>query len=531
MLNSVLLAVTLTIPWLSWDTTHMENEVINALDTARSDLLIDPTSAASWGLMAMTLEAHGITELSFQCYEKAAQLDSVDYRWPYLAARTSSTRPDRASVFYAQAADLAPKDHAFLIDLGHFHSKLHQWNRARRAFNRALVLVPESSHAYLGLARISWVIGNPIGALDFLDQALEKNQENNEIYRLLAQVHQNLGDQVAAQRARELTTIFPNRKIPSNPLVESIQHYNVSREGLQNRIRHYLLDGNLWNARVTLGKLRERGFSTATDWTICAEFYSNNKDFHNARRCAAESHRLYPESPTAQLSLARIVLTQDPLSPLGHELLQKVLNNSPTQKIEKNVAAFRAQLDPTRVDLLEAALESNPSNLNLYPKLANAASQKGNHPLASRTWETLKNIRPLNSQEVAHSATELIRMGLFEKARARLENHQEVIRNKALYSWILISSPNETDGAVQVGLQLSKELLQQHRRNPAILDLMAAAEARTGNYQQALQFSRRARDYATTIEHRRAISTRLNLYEKKLPFLLNQDSQLFLGFP
>ena len=528
MLNSLFLVTSLAIPWLSWDSSSMEIEVIEVLDVAQSNLLLDRNSGPAWGAMGMTLEAHGLNDLSFRCYERAAALAPLDYRWFYLAARASASHPDRASQYYSLAADLAPNDHGFLIDLGNFHSKLHEWNRARRAYNRALTINPTSSHAFLGLARISWVIGNPIGAFNFLEKALETNQTNNEIYRLLAQVHQKLGNHDAAHKARQLTSVFPNRKVPNNPLIDSIQHYNASREGLQNRIYLYLAENKLWKAKETFEQLQARGFRTARDWALCSEFHRADNNLSEARVCATESYNRFPDSPFAQLSLARVQLAQDKLSPLGNRLLKDLLNNSPSQYVEKQVALLKAQINPTRIDLLEEALHIDPSQLILYPTLAYAASRKGDHVLATQTWETLETIRPLGEREVTQSALDLVRVGRLDAAKEKLENHQEIFRNKALYSWILISSPNESDRIAQLGLELSKELLQQNRRNPALLDLMAAAEARLGDFQKALQLARRARDYATTIEHRRSISNRINLYVKKNRFILNQNSIFFL---
>lgn len=178
-----------------------------ALDSAVSPLVAEqlaalrdaPSDANRWGVLAMTLEANGLTPQAKDAYATATTLSASHGRWWHHLARLRAREGDTdgALAAYDQAIALTP-DYApsrwrrglVLLDRGDLTG-------AEAAFRVARNLAPGDPGGAIGLARVQLAQGQPGEAAGTLEALIDRTPLDRYAYQLLATAYRALG------RARE----------------------------------------------------------------------------------------------------------------------------------------------------------------------------------------------------------------------------------------------------------------------------------------------------------------------------------------
>src|SRR4030095_4464090 len=134
----------------------VEKPVLEKIQGLISEVKSNTSSAHAWGKLAMNLDAHDFKNEALICYGKAAALNTTDYRWPYYQGILlyEQGSPD-ALKYFEQSINLKPNYLEARLRYGQALLDAGRLEEAARQFVKATEIDPKSSHAYVGLARIS----------------------------------------------------------------------------------------------------------------------------------------------------------------------------------------------------------------------------------------------------------------------------------------------------------------------------------------------------------------------------------------
>lgn len=154
-----------------------------------------PGDANRWGVLAMTLEANGLTPPATQAYTTATTFDASHGRWWYHLARMRARDGDTegALAAYDRAIAISPdyvparwRKGLVLLDRGDLDA-------ADAAFRVALNLSPRDAAALTGVARVAIARGRFGEAVEQLTQRLDTAPADRYAYQLLATAYRGLG--------------------------------------------------------------------------------------------------------------------------------------------------------------------------------------------------------------------------------------------------------------------------------------------------------------------------------------------------
>ena len=163
------------------------------LEKRRADVEKDPYSAKSWGRLGIAFDIHGLYAEAIECYTRAQELDSKDYRWSYFMGLCHRIGDDRAALdHFLRARSLNDEYAPIQVHTGNGLLKVERHDEAKAAFERAIQLAPTLIPAHLGLARIDLARNQPEEALRRLLSVLEMKPTSGEIFWLLAETYRRL---------------------------------------------------------------------------------------------------------------------------------------------------------------------------------------------------------------------------------------------------------------------------------------------------------------------------------------------------
>ena len=169
---------------------------LRALDEAPSD-------ANRWGVLAMSLDANGLTTRAEEAYRLAATLPASHGRWWYHVARLRARAGDADAALaaleqaIAKSPDYAParwRKGQWLFDRGDLAG-------AEAAFRVAANLAADDVTASTGLARVQIAGGRPADAVTTLEALVARVPDDRYAYQVLATAYRALGRVADAEEA------------------------------------------------------------------------------------------------------------------------------------------------------------------------------------------------------------------------------------------------------------------------------------------------------------------------------------------
>ncbi len=221
-----------------------EPQVVEKIKSQQKQVMNNPESAALWGKLGMNLDIHDFKDESIVCYKKAAALNPNDFRWPYYAAIVLDEMGSAESLkFYKQSSTIKPDYPATHLRFGEALFQAKRLEEASREFNAALNTETNSSHAYVGLARIALTSGNYEAARTSLEKALQSNPNYGEAHGLLSEVYRRLNRSEDANRELGLSQQLPKKKPLQDKLELELLAEGVSSYWYDLRGRAYADQG------------------------------------------------------------------------------------------------------------------------------------------------------------------------------------------------------------------------------------------------------------------------------------------------
>ncbi|HVT90086.1 MAG TPA: tetratricopeptide repeat protein [Tepidisphaeraceae bacterium] len=253
----------------------------------------------------------------------------------------------------------------------------------------------------------------------------------------------------------------------------------------------------------------------------------------DARHEYEEALRIKPDDPLSFYNLAFQYQLKDDL-PAAIDLYYKAILADPTYTAAFNNYGNLLMRVNRTADAEQAyrigIARGGKDYPQLYHNYAILLAQQKQYDEAIKLWQTAVTLDPTYAAAHFRLGQALIiekrlKEGIDElKMAARLEpGSVEMLTNLA---WILATHPNPAfqDGPLAADLA-STAVELTHNTNPGPLDVLAAADARIGQFQQAVQFATRAADLAGRqgkLDLAKAIRQRLELYENRQPYSAGQ---------
>jgi tetratricopeptide (TPR) repeat protein len=305
-----------------------------------------PDDGEAWGRYGMALDAHRYAQAAAVAYQRAAELDSEDFRWWYFLGALQETESPAAA---ARSLDAALRiDSAYApahIRLARTLEALARRDEALGHYREAMRLAPGDPMGYLGAGRIALAAGDARGAIALLEEARQRGPKIQAVLATLARAYQRAGDSARADALAAEARDLPRMMHHHDPRHAAIGDEAVDRESFLRRAKTSLETGQAARARTQLEELLRLEPKDAETWLALAgvEDRLGNKE--------------------QALAAARRALELDPRLHGGYSILANAL------------------FQMGRVDEAEraakTALQSDPEDARLHVLLSMAAAQRG----------------------------------------------------------------------------------------------------------------------------------------------------------
>jgi tetratricopeptide (TPR) repeat protein len=288
------------------DLTADDPAVRRAVDAARAAVLQNPQSADAWGKFGMILQVHLLSvEAANVCYAQAERLDPREPRWPYYqAASQMDTQPEAAlpklqrAVAICDCVPDAPRLHLadMLLERGRLQDAAAQ-------FRRVLQQDPDNARAFLGLGRVAFEQGDLKQGISHLGRAVADPHTRKAAHTLLSQIHERLGNKLAAEQELDRAEELPNDTNWPDRFQEDLRKLWVGKQASLARADH-LLDQNLYPQALQVLQRTVRDYpDSASAWVMIGRAHLGKKDLPAAERALQKATEFDPELAVAQFYL------------------------------------------------------------------------------------------------------------------------------------------------------------------------------------------------------------------------------------
>lgn len=444
-----------------FDARRAEPRVVARLSALRDVVREHPDSGSAWGRLALSLQAHGYPEAAVSAYAAARELRPGTFAYLYLpAVLLGERRDERAFELFESARVLRPDYSPLVVREAEWLLETDRPTEARDLLVGSPAEREATAFTNFLLGRAAFALGDTAEARRKLEAAVASIPRYQAAHAQLAELYRRNGDDTAAELARERARIFTAAPVLDDPV-----YALVPAEGVSSR----------WHI------LRGQSFLAGGDPSRAVEEFQ-------------EAVRILPTDAHAANQLASA------LEAAG--------------RLEEAADAYRR------------ALELRPGFTEATTGLAGVLFRLGDHRAASNLLEDL-----LASDPAVEDA--YLRLGIFQQARGRsrqaIEIYVEGLRNGSFdpriairLAWILATSPDPElrNGGEAVALARRVCRLEMFRE-PASLDVLAAAYAEYGDFERSLATAIRAvalarRQGDATLA--RAIENRIELYQRGRPY-------------
>ncbi len=475
------------------DLGSSERSVQSAVEGAIRALREDGESAISWADLAQVLHAHELFAPALACYQEAMALAPDDYRWPYLAAlaQMKLDLPSAQTLFEAAAA-LDPPASAFYVAFGDLLLQLDRQAGAEQRYRQALERDAESSHAHYGLARIAFTRGDLEKALEQLKRAIAAAPRYGEAHRLMAQVDARLGDTAAAERSESLARGGTTGSRPYDPVVARMEGKAVSSTAHARRGSALARQGDFAAAEVEFRKVLAIRPGSPRDYSNLGGVLASQGHLEEAVAQFREGLDLAPNDVDLLNNLG-MTLADAGEPDSGIELLQRAVSLDPSfWQAHQNLGLVRerqGRLDAALQHYGEA-LRLNPADPTIHTSLGTALAKQADLGGAVEAWSAALELDPGSLEPRYNIGIALISLGRHAEAMGHLRKGVRLAprssRFLSLLAWQLATSPDNTLRDGSEALQLARLLFDADAGNPERADLLAAALAENGRFEEAV---------------------------------------------
>ena len=494
-----------------------------------------PKSAQAWGRLGNIYDVHRFFDRALRCYDRASEVDPGDWRWPYFSGIVLRETDQRAALqAFSRAVELQSEYAPLQLYLGFGHLLEENIDKAGEHYERALQLDARSVNARIGLARVSLARQDTDRAKELLEEALALAPEEAAVHHHLAYVYGLRGDEAAAGLQRRLaeTAAVPMQPGDMASFLDPVRDEVTLREGassnwlLTNGQRH-LAAGRRQEARDAFEALLVANPDSVPGLLASGRLYAAAGDVERALSLVRRAVELAPGDASTHVDLGMVLARGNQLPQAIAAYRQALAIDPNLPDAQSNLATLLFQTGQTDegIVLLQRAAQTFPGRPDIQQNLANVFLMTGQDQAAAAVLREAIANNPAHAGvrhllgvvhtfqgETGKAVTEFraaleldpdnvavhtgLAIALWELARyaEAIEGYREAHRrsggNPATardYAWALAVCPRDDlrDGAQS--LKFAQQLNRQTQFNdPRYLDLLAAAQAETGDYPGAV---------------------------------------------
>jgi Flp pilus assembly protein TadD len=473
-------------------------EKIAAADAAVRE---QPNSADLMGRLCIVYDIHHFSGRALDCYETASQLDPKEWRWPYFSGIVlRETDQGAALEKFARAAELQPEHAPLQLYLGFGHLLEENIELAEKHYTRALELDPVSINARIGLAQVALAGRDAERATEILEQAATLAPHEAAVHHHLSHVYGLRGDAASAERERRLADSAPVKMQPGEmasfadpPRDEVTLRDGVSSSWLLANSQHHRAAGRVQDARGALEALLAADPESVPGLLAYARMAVAAGDLPRAHAMIQRAVELAPGDATTHAELGTVLArgNQGPQAIAAYRRALEIDPNLP--EVHSNLATLLFQAGQTEegADMMRSAADSFPGRSDVQHNLANLLLLTGEPDEAIEAFHRGLALAPSNVEMRTGMALALWELKRFGEA---IDTYRDAYRlnpgNPSTardYAWALAVCPQADLRDGSQSLQLANQLNQQMQgSDPRFLELLAVAQAETGDYTRAV---------------------------------------------
>ncbi len=296
--------------------SNTEAAVQQVLHTARVELSemlvveqVDAQALAmAYGELGELYHSHHIYVPADLCYRNAAMLAPEMFRWPYYRGYLAqqSNELELAEQGYREALTIQPSYAPAQLRLAQVYIDQNRHELAKPLLEQTVEIQGLEGASLFGLGQIAFAQRDYSGAVELLNQALQKRPQASRIHYTLAMSYRALGEMAHAKT--HLAEYGDGKPETTDPEVDRL---------------HKLISGVKTHYHHALGAVRTRQYDVATK--AFATALEQEPDNVNARVSLARTQYLSGE-PEAAMENLRESVRRDPNNELAHFLLGVLLD-------------------------------------------------------------------------------------------------------------------------------------------------------------------------------------------------------------
>jgi len=384
---------------------QLDPAVARVLSNLLAGVRAEPGSAKAWGRLGSALMHHDFVEETDSAFQRAAQLDRKEPRWPYLLALSRmQTQPGAAVPLMERAVALASETpDAPRLRLGEMYLELGRIAEADRRFEELLRTQPNHAVAGLGLARVRKQQGRLAECSNLVARCLASSHTAREALTLLAALKLSVGDREgAATAARQSRGMPPDAPWP-DPWWRETLEWRVGRKARLADASAQLDAGEIHQAVDALRNVCRDYPQDEEAWYLLGWGLNQQQKFSEAESALREHLRLSPESPKGHAQLGVTLLNLRRYAEASDVLAAGVRLKPTWRELHSNLgfAAVQRGREAEAIGHFREALACDPGHAGTYLSLSELLGRRGERAEARRLAEVALNLEPDNARAAA----------------------------------------------------------------------------------------------------------------------------------
>lgn len=376
----------------------MEPQVREKIALERRFVEDSPDSPAAWGSLGRTFHAHGLEPEAEHAYLRAAELDSADFRWPYLrAAALKGIRPEDALHAADRACGLNPDYAPAHLLAAELLERTGDSEGALDRYRRALEPAPDSALAELGVGRLLLRRGEPDLAREHLERAAALAPRAGPVRAELARLYAQQGEIEAARAAEEAAGRLPAVVPVDDPVLTEVWDEAVSARGYQDRALRAEAAGDLDEAEAIYGSLLALWPDEPDILYNFGNLYVRSRRFADAARRYEQALEARPEHVAARVNLGSALLMLGRRDEAMDQLLRALRHDPADPDAHRTLGGLYAYRGDNEraIHHYRAVLETRPQDGVAHRDLAIVLAAEGEFAAA---WEHVDLARRFGAQ-------------------------------------------------------------------------------------------------------------------------------------
>ena len=502
-----------------------EPQVAAKIRRVRQEVLDAPDSAGVVGRLGMVFHAHELHAEAIACYRRAEELAPQEPRWPYVAAlATAETDLGGAVGDFERAVALQPGRPAVHVSFGDVLSRLGRSEEAAEQYRQALALAPETTHALYGLAQAALGRGEVEMAAEHLERAATLASYHGEVHARLAQVYQRLGRTDDDERERLRAGAYPGSSRTPDPFLAEVWAEAVNSRAYTERGRRLAESGRFAAAEAEFRKVLEIRPGNARDFSNLGGALTGQEKLEEAIGQYRKALEVAPNDTYALNNLAMALAGQGDVEGAAEHLRRAIELESDYADAHRNLGLMHARQGrhEEAIDHYRAAIAANPSLARAHNDLGTSLAGRGEIEQAIEHWRQALEIDRRELSALHNLAVALIQGGEHREAvewlRRGLETAPNSSRLVSLLAWELATAPDHSLRDAAEAERLARRVYNAFSDRPQMGDVLAAALAAQGRFDEAVAVAEGALAQARRAGQRSLeaqIGLHLNLYRRQ----------------